>query len=252
MNIKWLNKKAILFFVLIGIWMDGNAQTKTIFTIGDSTMSDKEKPKKNPERGWAQMLYELLPQNINVKNHAVNGRSTRSFINEGRWDVVLRDICAGDYVFIQFGHNDQKSNDPQRFTNPYTAYRNNLIKFVLDSRNAGAIPILFTSIVRRKFNDYGTLIDTHGEYPQIARLVANEYDVPLIDLQYFTEKLEESYGVEGSKKLHLHYEVGEHPYYPKGKQDDTHLSELGARTIAEMVVAEMIRLKFINTNTPGE
>lgn len=211
----------------------------TIYTIGDSTMADKANPDENPERGWGQVLPEFFDNMVTVKNHAVNGRSTRSFINEKRWDSVYSKLKQGDYVFIQFGHNDQKTNDPERNTNPYTAYRQNLIRFIKDSNEKGAQPILFTSIVRRNFNDQGTLVDTHGIYPMIVRLVAEEYNVPLIDLQYFTEKLEEHYGVEGSKKLHLHYNPNEISYYPEGKMDDTHLSLLGATKVAELAVKEL-------------
>jgi len=211
----------------------------SIYTIGDSTMADKPNPDENPERGWCQLLPEFLNDYATVYNHAVNGRSTRSFITEGRWDSVQKQLKKGDYVFIQFGHNDQKENSPKRYTNPHTAYRNNLIKFVKDARAKEAIPVLFTSIVRRNFNTYSTLVDTHGVYPLEARLVAQEQDVPLIDLQYLTEKLEESYGVEASKKLHLHYAPNEIPYYPEGKEDDTHLSVLGATEVAKLAANEL-------------
>ncbi|WP_439132941.1 rhamnogalacturonan acetylesterase [Polaribacter sp.] len=211
----------------------------TIHTIGDSTMANKPKPDENPERGWCQVFPKFLNDNVTLENHAVNGRSTRSFIDEKKWEKVHNKLKEGDYVFIQFGHNDQKENSPKRYTNPYTAYRNNLIRFVKESREKGAKPILFTSIVRRNFNADSTLVDTHGVYPLQVRLVANEYEVPLIDLQYLTEKLEESYGYEGSKKLHLHYAPNEIPYYPKGKEDDTHLSVLGATEVAKLAVKNL-------------
>ena len=221
----------ILFFSVVC-----NAQQITIYTIGDSTMANKPNPNENPERGWAQMLPVFFTDNITIENHAVNGRSTRSFIMEKKWETVYNKLKKGDYVFIQFGHNDQKIKDPKRYTNPHTAYRNNLIKFVKEAREKEAIPVLFTSIVRRNFNEFETLIDTHGVYPLETRLVAQEYQVPLIDLQYLTEQLEESYGVEGSKKLHLHYQPNEIAYYPKGKEDNTHLSILGATEVAKLAV----------------
>lgn len=217
-----------------------NIPTKiTIYTIGDSTMANKPNPDENPERGWAQVLPQFFNENVQIKNHAVNGRSTRSFINEGRWDSVFKQLKKGDYVFIQFGHNDQKEMDPNRYTNPSTAYRQNLIRFVEESRSKGAIPILFTSIVRRNFNEHGTLVDTHGPYPQEVRLVADEYEVPLIDLQYQTELLEASYGIDDSKKLHVHYAPNEIAYYPEGKEDNTHLSVLGATEVAKLVVKNL-------------
>lgn len=211
----------------------------TIYTIGDSTMADKKNPEENPERGWGQMLPQFFNDSVVIENHAVNGRSTRNFINEGRWDSVVKKLNKGDYVFIQFGHNDQKENDPKRYTNPHTTYRHNLMRFVTETRKKGAYPVLFSSIVRRNFNEQGTLVDTHGEYPLETRLVALEMDVPFIDLQYLTGQLEESYGVEGSKKLHLHFEPGDIPYYPDGKHDDTHLSKLGATEVAKLVTNEL-------------
>ena len=237
----------VLFFLILIIYQsckkdktesqsDQRIQNISIYTIGDSTMADKPNPEENPERGWCQLLPQFLNNNATVKNHAVNGRSTRSFIAEGRWDSVYKQLEKGDYVFIQFGHNDQKINDPKRYTNPHTAYRNNLIKFVTEAKEKGAKPILFTSIVRRNFNAEGTLVDKHGEYPIETRLVAQNYNVPLIDLQYLTEQLEESYGIEGSIKLHLHYAPNEIPYYPEGKEDDTHLSVLGATEVAKLAV----------------
>jgi lysophospholipase L1-like esterase len=221
--------------------MDKIAAYITIHAIGDSTMANKPNPEENPERGWVQMFSGFLTNSVTVKNHAINGRSTRSFINEKRWDSVYHHLKKGDYVFIQFGHNDQKANDPHRYTNPHTAYRQNLMRFIKESRDKEAIPVLFTSIVRRNFNEHGTLVDTHGAYPQEARLVAQELDVPLIDLQYLTEKMEESFGVEASKKLHLHYQPHEIPFYPEGKVDDTHLSILGATEVAKLAIMELER-----------
>ena len=218
------------------------AQQTTIYMIGDSTMANKKDPETNPEHGWGQVLPPFFNQAVKIDNRAVNGRSSRSFIGEGRWDSILQTLKKGDYVFIQFGHNDQKFKSPDRYTNPHATYRHNLIKFVEESREKGATPVLFSSIVRRNFNEHGVLIDTHGEYPLEARLVALEYDVPFIDLNYFTEHLEESYGVEGSKKLHLHFEAGQEPYYKEAKHDDTHLSKLGATEVAKLAVAE-IKLK---------
>lgn len=231
--------KNIIFTFLIFLSLNTYSQSITVYAIGDSTMANKPSPDENPERGWGQMLPSYFSSNVVIDNRAINGRSTKSFIDEKRWDAVLTTLKPGDYVFIQFGHNDQKENDPKRYTNPHTAYRQNLIRFLLETREKGATPILFSSIVRRNFNEQGTLVDTHGAYPLEARLVADEYNVPFIDLQYYTELLEESYGVEGSKKLHLHYEPGELSFYPEGKQDDTHLSILGATKIAEIVIIEL-------------
>lgn len=238
------NKILYVFAAVVLCGFQLKAQELTLYLIGDSTMSDKKNPESNPEFGWGQVLPMYFTDAVNIDNRAVNGRSTRSFIAEGRWNAVKNELKSGDYVFIQFGHNDQKINDPKRYTNPYTAYRKNLEIFVNETRAAGANPVLFSSIVRRKFNEQGTLIDTHGVYPMVARQVAEDLNVPFIDLQYLTELMEESYGVEKSKDLHLHFQPGENDYFPDGKEDDTHLSELGAKTVSGLVVKELIRLNI--------
>lgn len=235
-------KLLVILFVLS--LQTGFAQKITIYGIGDSTMANKANSDRNPEHGWLQVFPELMSADVKVINKAVNGRSTRSFINEGRWDSITKNLRRGDYVFIQFGHNDQKSGDSTRYTNPHTAYRHNLIRFVNEAREKGAIPVLFSSIVRRNFNEKGVLISTHGEYTLEARLVAQEYNVPFIDLEYFTELLETSYGPEKSKELHLHFKPGEVAYYPDGKDDDTHLSRKGALEVSKLVIAEIKKQKL--------
>jgi len=225
----------------------GHSQEKsTLFLIGDSTMADKPDPEHNPERGWGQMLPHLLDGAVHIRNHAVNGRSSRSFISEGRWQKVLDAIKPKDYVFIQFGHNDQKHQDSTRYTNPYTQYRYNLERFVKETRHKGAFPILLSSISRRNFNENGVLIDTHGAYTLVTRMVAKDLKVPFIDLQLLTEQMEISYGVEGSKKLHLHFAPGENAHRPDGIEDNTHLSVTGATLVAQMALDELERqhIKF--------
>lgn len=211
----------------------------TLYLIGDSTMSDKKDPDRNPEHGWGQMLPELMTSEINIENHAVNGRSSRSFISEGRWDEVKKKLQPGDFVFIQFGHNDQKIQDPERYTNPFTQYRANLEKFVRETREKGATPVLLSSIVRRNFNEAGVLVDTHGEYPLVTRMVAEYMEVPFIDMQLLTEQLEMAYGPEDSKSLHLHLKPGEDAYEPEGVEDNTHLSEKGATIVASLALQEI-------------
>lgn len=237
-------KQLLILLIASALLSCTTSQKITVFTIGDSTMANKPNPENNPERGWAQMLPQFFNEDVVIDNRAVNGRSTRSFIDEKRWESVYNVLKKGDYVFIQFGHNDQKETDPKRFTNPHTAFRNNLILLVSETLQKGATPILFSPIVRRKFNETGTLIDTHGDYPMQARHIANEYKIPFIDLQYFTEKLEESYGPEKSKELHLHFDKGENNYYPDGKEDNTHLSVKGAEEIAKIVVKELKQLNL--------
>ncbi len=221
------------------------AQKKpTLFLVGDSTMADKINPNENPEHGWGQILPTLMTNDIEIQNHATNGRSTKSFRTEGRWDKVYQQLKKGDFVIIQFGHNDQKFEDSLRYTNPATQYRANLERYVNETREKGATPILMTSIVRRNFNEKGVLIDTHNLYPIIVRMVAKDLNVPFVDLQQLTEELVLSYGPEKSKKLYLHFEPKEVKYYPDGKHDDTHLSKLGATLTAEKALNSLKELKI--------
>ena len=207
----------------------------TIFTIGDSTMASKT-TEVYPETGWCQVLNQYFDETVTVKNHAVNGRSSKSFIEEGRWKAVLDSLKPGDYVFIQFGHNDQKDYDSTRYTSPFGTYAANLEKFVNESREKGAKPILFTSIVRRKFDENGKLTDTHGDYPVATRQVAEKLNVPMIDLQKITEKWVNKLGNEPSKAMYLWTEPNEK--FPEGRKDDTHLCENGAKEIARLAMEE--------------
>ena len=215
------------------------AQKPTIYGIGDSTMANKPIENENPERGWGQMLPLFFNEKINIDNRAVNGRSTKSFLDLNLWDAVYKNLKPGDYVFIQFGHNDGKVTDSTRYTNPHTVYRHNLIRYVTETRQKGAIPILFSSITRRNFNEQGVLISTHGDYTLETRLVAQEFNVPFIDMEYYTELLEMKYGPEKSKQLHLHYKKGEIAFFPEGKEDNTHLCVKGATEISKIAVEEL-------------
>ncbi|MGE4512682.1 MAG: rhamnogalacturonan acetylesterase [Chryseobacterium sp.] len=238
-----MNKKLNILFLFLSVMIFAQ-QKPTLFLIGDSTMADKENPEKNPEHGWGQMLPIVMTSGIVIQNHATNGRSSKSFRTEARWDKVMKQLKKGDFVIIQFGHNDQKVNDSSRFTNPYTQYRANLERYVNETRAKGATPILMTSIVRRNFNENGVLVDTHKEYPLVVRMVANNLKVAFVDLQLLTEQMEISYGPEKSKKLHLHFAEGENPYYPIGKDDDTHLSKLGAETVAKLAANSLKNLNI--------
>ena len=225
----------------------------TVFMIGDSTMANKSLDGGNQERGWGHVLSGFFSENIRVENHAVNGRSSKSFIDEGRWQKVLDRIRPGDYVLIQFGHNDEKA-DEKRHTDPGTTFDANLRKFVTETRSKGGIPVLFNSIVRRNFGENANaiaaddvrsekstaveegdkLVDTHGKYLDSPRNVAREMKVCFIDLNDATRKLVESYGVEGSKKLFMWIPEGVSPACPKGRQDNTHLNVFGARRVASL------------------
>lgn len=233
--------KQKLAVLILGILVLSGFKTKkdapfTIYTIGDSTMANKTE-KEYPETGWCQVIGDYFDDDVTISNHAKNGRSSRSFRGEGRWQAVLDSLQPGDYVFIQFGHNDQKYKSPDRYTNPYSGYRQNLTTYVNETREKGAHPILFTSIVRRNFNEYGTLIDTHTAYSEVARTVAKELDVPMIDLNLLTEDLVIKMGEEKSKSLYMWLDSCKN--YPKGREDNTHLQPDGANAVAKLALHEI-------------
>lgn len=205
----------------------------TVFLIGDSTMADKPLD-ENPERGWGQIFPQFFTNEISIQNHAVNGRSTKSFIKEGRWDTVMSRLKKGDYVLIQFGHNDQKLEDSNRSAPAHTLYKENLIRFVNDVRSKSANPILITPVMRRKFDEKGKFVDQHGDYPSVVKEVAALMKVPLIDLHQLSEKLIVEHGVEGSKKLFLHI-PNNHFKNIKAREDNTHFSIYGASSMASLV-----------------
>jgi len=210
----------------------------TVFTIGDSTMANK-KAEVAPETGWCQAFPAFVDQTVVIKNRAVNGRSTKSFITEGRWKAVFDSLQSGDYVFIQFGHNDEKIQDSTRYTEPFTSYRKNLERFVRETREKGATPILFTSIVRRKFEN-GFLTDTHGNYPVVVRQVATEMNVPMIDLQLLTAGAVTALGDEASKSIYLWTPPTDK--FPEGRKDDTHLRVEGATLVAKLAAQQLTLL----------
>lgn len=239
--------KKTLFFLLTGILLLGAAPPSriSIYTIGDSTMADKDTASNNPETGWGQVLSTFFkPDKVNIENHAKDGRSTKSFIEEGRWQTIVNKLKKGDYVFIQFGHNDEKADQPQLYTDPQTSYKDNLKRFVRETRAKGANPVLLTSIVRRRFDSNGTWTDTHGNYPAAVKALSRELGVPLIDLEEKTRKLVLDEGMDGSKKLFLHFKKGENAKYPEGKTDDTHLSRYGAFAVARLAVEGIRELKL--------
>lgn len=212
-----------------------------IHLVGDSTLADKANL-NHPERGWGQLLREFVRPPAQLKNHAQNGRSTHSFIQEGRWDRVVADLRPGDWVIIQFGHNDQKADKPEVHAPAHGAYRENLLRFLRDTRARQAHPVLATSVARRKWSDAGQLVPTHGDYPDVVRALAAEENVPILEMEHLTSALIRELGPEGSKKLHLWFAAGKHPAVPRELKDDTHYSEYGARRVAALAVAEINRL----------
>lgn len=210
-----------------------------IYMVGDSTMANKPYNKGNPEKGWGQVFPLYFKEGIKIENHAKNGRSSKSFRDEGLWDIVLEKIKPGHYVIITFGHNDQKQDSPERYSAPDTDYRKNLERYVRETRNKGGIPVLATPIMRRRFDENGKLYDTHGRYPEVVREIAKEKNVPLLDLHKQTEMLLKAYGEERSKELFLHIQSGEYASLPQGKEDDTHLSAIGAFRVCDLAIEEI-------------
>ncbi len=230
----------------------------TIFIIGDSTAANKDLSKGKQERGWGMALQCFFDDNIIVDNHAVNGRSSLSFINEGRWNKVLEKLRPGDYVIIQFGHNDEKA-PKDRHTDPGSTFDYNLAKYVRETREHGGIPVLMSCVVRRNFFvkapdiaddellrtstfkdgvkmvEGDSLIDTHGLYRIAPRDVARRMNVHFVDANQITHDLEQGLGTEASKRLHMWYRPGEEPSEPKGKQDNTHYNIYGAHQVARLL-----------------
>lgn len=206
----------------------------TVFLAGDSTVASYP-ANRAPLAGWGQMMGAAFTDRVTVRNVAVSGRSSKSFIDEGHMQPVWEEMRKGDYLFIQFGHNDAK-NDPDRHTDPYTTYKSHLKQYIEGARARGATPVLVTPTVRRSFRTDGSLAMTHGAYPAAMMQLGQEMNVPVIDLEQSSRKLLEQLGVESSKRLFLWLAPGEHANYPDGSKDDTHFHERGAAEMAGLVV----------------
>ena len=201
-----------------------------VFTIGDSTMAPKSSA---TERGWGILFPQFVDASlVTVSNHAADGRSTKSFIDEGRWTTVVNQLSEGDYVLIQFGHNDEKT-DASLHTDPQTTYKQNLTRFVSETRAKGANPVLLTPIVRRIFGSDGNIVNEHEAYAEAMRQLAAELNVPLIDMTLLSAQYENIAGIVGSRALH--------EYFPGSEIDNTHLCQFGAyitaRCVAEQIAA---------------
>ena len=253
-----IGKLLIITVCTLFLLTAANRKTTTIFMIGDSTMANKDISHDRKERGWGMALQCYFDDNIRIDNHAVNGRSSRSFINEGRWDTVISRMKPGDYVIIQFGHNDEKPK-ADRHTDPGSTFDYNLAKFVRETREHGGIPVLMNAVVRRNFamvtpkNDDDeklrnttfkdaneqvegdSLVDTHGLYIVAPRDVAKRMNVHFVDANRITHELEQGLGREASKKLHMWFLPNEEPSVPKGRQDNTHYNIYGAHTVARLL-----------------
>jgi lysophospholipase L1-like esterase len=209
----------------------------TIWMIGDSTMAIKD-PKAFPETGWGMPFVQFWDSTVKVDNRSRNGRSSKSFTAEGLWNPVIENMSEGDYLIIQFGHNDESKDKGERYSTP-EEFKANLAGYITQARTKKAIPILITPVGRRKFDEAGKIKETHLGYSDLVRQVAREQNTLLIDLDKKSQELYQQMGPETSKLLFNYLEPGEHPNFPNGVKDDTHFSELGARRMAEIVLAEI-------------
>ncbi|HZL17945.1 MAG TPA: rhamnogalacturonan acetylesterase, partial [Polyangia bacterium] len=216
------------------------AKTPTVYVIGDSTASVYASD-LYPRMGWAQPLQDYFaPACVTVQDKALSGRSSKSFYDEGDWTPISNALRAGDYVLIQFGHNDEKSDDPTLYTDPFTTYEQYLSHYIDDSQAKGATPILITSINRNDWSN-GVLQDTHGNYPVAMRQLAAARAISLVDTTALTKTYFQRIGQAATTLLFMDLAAGQFPNYPTGNTDNTHLQEIGARTIAQMILADLYR-----------
>lgn len=223
--------KKLLLLALV--WL--SASSFTIHLCGDSTMAEKDLSKGSPERGWGMMFQNFFDEGVSVINYARNGRSTKSFIDKGQWDDVMAALQPGDYVFIEFGHNDAKESDPERYAAPWGAYQDNLRRFIDETRSKGGIPVLLTPVARRWFKEAGLDRNCHGDYPAAMKAVAEEKGVILLDITTPTLDWIESLGDEASRPYFMHLAPGKYACAPEGKTDNTHTVAAGARKVTEIV-----------------
>lgn len=214
-------------------------QKKKIYLVGDSTMANK-RANRYPETGWGQVLAIYFNNEVEILNFAINGASTKSFIKNKNWERVLANLEEGDFVVIEFGHNDEKINNQNVFTS-LNEYENNLIKLVSDVKGKKAIPILLSPVMRRSFKE-GKFYNSHEGYSEIVKKVANEQSVLFIDMLQKSKNLLDSLGVENSKKLFLYLDDG-NVNYPNGKKDNTHFNQYGATEMAKLFVQGIKELK---------
>ncbi|WP_295654394.1 rhamnogalacturonan acetylesterase [uncultured Mucilaginibacter sp.] len=210
-----------------------------VYLIGDSTMC-LYTAKQFPINGWGMPFANYFDEGVTIDNRAKGGRSTRTFLAENRWKPIADSLNAGDYVIIQFGHNDE-AKEPQfadRYT-PLPDYKANLTKFITETRAKNAYPILITPVSRRGFDKDGKAKETHVEYSKAVFEVGAQLNVPVIDLDKMSRDYYQQLGPDKAKLLFMELDSAEHPNYPLGRHDGTHFNEFGARKMAEIVLNEL-------------
>lgn len=225
----------LLVPMLLPALAHGQPTPARVFIASDSTAAEYG-PERAPRNGWGQHLQGFLDSTAyEVRNHAVGGRSSRSFIEEGRLEALARDLRKGDILLVQFGHNDAKVEDPRRYTDPAGDYPRWLMRYVQLARKRGATPVLLTPVSRRLW-DFGSLLDTHARYTDAVRALAGREQVALVDLNARSMEWIRALGEEASRAYFEH--VPE-----RGVADDTHLSVAGAAMVACLVVRELRQLQ---------
>lgn len=205
--------------------------TVRVFLAGDSTVTDQN---FEPYVGWGQALPLFLGDRAVVANHAESGRALRSFQGEHRLDKILAQLRAGDFVLIQFGHNDQKEKGEG--VGAFTTYAARLRAYVDAIQAKGGKPVLVTAVARRRFDAQGQVVESLGDFPAAVRQVAKERGLPLIDLNASSKQVYQALGVERSKLALLHYPANTFPGQTEPLRDDTHFSAYGAYVMARCVV----------------
>jgi len=220
----------------------------TVFVAGDSTASVYTAGLA-PRAGWGQALPVFATPRLEIADRALSGASSKSFYDLGLLDGILGDLRAGDLLLISFGHNDEKTTDPARGTDPYTSYQSYLRKYLDGGRQRGALPVLVTPVERRRFDTAGHAYASHGAYPQAMRDLAGAEGVPLIDLQALSLARWERLGPEGTKAYFLWQTAGQSPNYPDGVADNTHFQAHGAIEVARTVALELARQHLLPPGT---
>ena len=225
------------------------AQTSTtkktkIYLVGDSTMCLYDES-RFPQEGWGMPFANFFDDTVEIENHAKGGRSTKSFLDENRWQPIVDSLKTGDYVLIQFGHNDSANSKdhPNRYASPED-YKKYMGKYINETRAKGATIILITPVTQRKYDSNGELIKSHKEYCDAVIELGTEYNVPVIDLNTKSHELVKQMGPEFSRNLYMIFEPNELPRFPKGFNDTTHFCEFGARKMAEIVIRELQSLNL--------
>ena len=214
-----------------------------IFMMGDSTMTYNN-IFSYPQFGWGQVLHLFAKNECLIEDHAENGRSTKSFIEEGRFDKILSKMSACDYVICQFGHNDEKKQDRSRYTEPFGTYQKNLAYFAEEIEKRGGHIVYATSITRHKFEN-GKCNNSHQDYPKAMLEFSKKHGYTCVDLNQLTMNLYTRLGEEESKKFHMIFPTGKYAFHPEAKDDHSHLVMEGALMVAELFVREIF-----NTEDP--